>query len=257
MSQIIKYGNTILPGINKAGDLKPDADGYYTVVLGALGVDNSIGETYVDTPVSRATFAVGSVLQRRLARGLLRGEWGHPKASDSPSKAAFEYRIRQLDEDRICCHYKEIWLDTISHEGRKVLGILGKVRPSGPFGPALKDMLDNPHENVTFSGRYWSNLGHGSRGELTREIHTAGTWDFVTEPGIASAMKYNSPSLESMKVVDDSSFEITSTMIQRAIQHEKENHHEALSVESSGGLSATTFARHFEIKRSLPASLNW
>ena len=46
MSQRATFSCTSLMGTNKAGVLKPDENGYYTVVLGALDVYNSAGDFY-------------------------------------------------------------------------------------------------------------------------------------------------------------------------------------------------------------------
>lgn len=228
MAERILFGNTVLKGINKGGVLKPDEQGYFTVVLGALGVQNSAGELYVDSTIARQTFESNGTLMRRINQGLLRGEWGHPDPSDFPNFMMFERRVRAIKEDRISHHISEVWLEEIEYQNKKVLGILGKVRPSGPYGKALKDALENPNENVTFSGRYYSNLSNKS-GQRCREIHTVATWDFVSEPGMETAQKYLSPTLES---VDDTVF--FREQLEEAARYESQHKELAMSMESSG-----------------------
>lgn len=212
------FANTILQGVNKAGVLKPDANGYYDVVLGALDVINSAGEKYVLTDVSRNTFSAGSALDKRVSEGLLKGEWGHPKASDYRNPLQFERRIRTIDEDRISHTISKVWLDEIEYDGKRVLGVLGKVKPCGPYGKYLQEMLDDPAQNVCFSGRFYSNLRKNPRTGITeREIHTVGTWDFVSAPGISQAKKYASPSLES------EDFNITDCMLEQAYKTERKH----------------------------------
>lgn len=240
IEQRIVYGNTILKNLGKKGILKPDTDGYYTVVLGALGVDNSAGEHYINSEVSRSTFAEGSTLHNRLGKGLLRGEWGHPKPQLYPNMRAFERRVRMIDEDRISHHIRSVWLEEVTVDGQRLLCILGEVCPSGPYGDALKKALDNPDENVTFSGRYYSNLTTRG-GQTVREIHTCGTWDFVSEPGIDSAHKYNSPSLESSEDIY-----LTQRDIMAAAETEEQHQSMAVSMES-GGLSAKNLMSDFNI----------
>jgi hypothetical protein len=231
MTDRVMFNNTILKGINKGGVLKPDDKGYYTVVLGALGVRNSAGEIYVDSQIARQTFEGNATLMRRISQGLLRGEYGHPDPADSPNFLAFESRVRKIKEDRISHHIGSVWLETIDYNNEKVLGILGKVKPAGPYGQALKDSLDNPDENVTFSGRYYSNVSMVG-GVRHREIHTVGTWDFVSEPGIECANKYASPSLESM---DDTL--IYADQMEKAVAMEARNEAAMASMESSGYLA--------------------
>jgi len=249
MSQIV-YGNTLLQGINKAGRLPCDDAGYYTLVLGALGVENSAGEVYVDTPNARATFENNSTLIRRISKGLLKGEYGHPDPSQYPSMSLFERRARQIKEERVSHHIAEIRLENIDYNGRPVLGIIGRVKPCGPYGYVLKESLDNPEENVTFSGRYFSNVSIRG-GQRQREIHTVATWDFVSEPGIDMAQKYYSPSLESQ---DDF------LLYPQQILAEAEQEAEGELAMENGGLSARDLACDLGIRRvrsNQPKSMQW
>ena len=231
MSDQVVYGNTLLNGVNKAGHLTADANGYYTVVLGALGVENSAGEVYTDTTQSRQTFEQNGTLMRRISQGLLRGEYGHPDPADHPNYMAFERRVRMIKEDRVSHHISKVWLDKVEHNGTTVMGILGKVKPSGPYGEALREALQNPEENVTFSGRYYSNVSVKG-GKRHREIHTVGTWDYVSEPGIAMASKYHSPSLES-----HGDLKLDEAMLEQAVAFEDTHRELAVSMESSGMLA--------------------
>lgn len=260
VAEKIYYGNTVLKGTQKSGELKPDGNGYYTVVLGALGVQNSVGEEYVNTAKARSTFEQNSSLMRRISQGLLRGEWGHPDPSQYPNMMLFDKRVRTIKEDRISHHISAIWLEKVEYMGMNVLGILGKIRPSGPFGPALKDALENPNENVTFSGRYFSNISKEG-GRIQREIHTVATWDFVSEPGIAQSSKYASPTLESF---GEAIFH--SAMLQAQARTEEKNRqaneeYESASLESKGEIiTADQILRDFELapkRQGKPKSMNW
>lgn len=229
-----KFANTILQGSNKKGVLKPDEDGYYTVVLGALDIINTGGERYVDTQISRNTFSAGGPLDKRIREGLLKGEWGHPKARDYPNPLAFERRIRQIDEDRTSHAISKVWLERIEYDGKQVMGVIGKIKPCGPYGQQLKEMLDDPHQNVCFSGRFYSNVRRNPRtGMVEREIHTVGTWDYVSAPGIPQAKKYASPSLES------EAFTITDNMLERAYLEERKTIDVAGGSLESGMISVT------------------
>lgn len=219
------FGNTVLNYANKGGTLKPDEHGYYTVVLGALDVFNSAGEKYTLTQVSRNTFSPGSKVDQRASEGLLKGEWGHPKPSDYPNLLLFERRVRQIHEDRISHTIRKVYLEEIEYKGKKVLGIIGELKPCGPYGGYLKEMLDDPHQNVCFSGRYYSNVSKVN-GIIRREIHTCGTWDFVCEPGVYQAKKYASPTLESEDV------ELSQAFLELAYRKELETEESSMSLES-------------------------
>lgn len=249
MSQVV-YGNTLLKGINKAGHLKPDENGYYTVVLGALGVENSVGEVYVDTPTARSTFEQNSTLMRRIQKGFLKGEYGHPDPSQYPSMSALERRARMIKEERVSHHIASVWLDHIDYGGQRVLGILGRVKPCGPYGAVLKESLDNPEENVAFSGRYFSNVSRQG-GRMLREIHTVTTWDFVSEPGVDMAQKYHSPSLEDFGSL---------SLQPEALIHEAEQEEDCELVMENGGVSARELVHDLGLRRTRqgePKSFQW
>lgn len=194
----VSYSCTALMGVNKAGTLKPDADGYYTVILGALDFDNSSGQVY-PLEDAKAVFDKASSFKRRVAAGFCRGEYGHPKREVGQTFEAWLTRIMTIEETRIAMHISDVWLDfdSVMHNGKKVVTIFGKILPSGPYGAVLKDQLDNCRENVAFSLRsitedYWE------RGKLHKAILDIACWDFVNEGGIVVAQKYKCPSLESL-----------------------------------------------------------
>ena len=91
------YQCTALMGTNKKGSLKCDADGYYNVVLGALDYYNSSGAFYAYEPAKKL-FDQSSTLQRRITKGVLRGECGHPKFQPGQSKKDFMMRVLSIEE---------------------------------------------------------------------------------------------------------------------------------------------------------------
>lgn len=199
MSQRATYGCTALMMTNKAGIIKPDADGYYELILGGLDVFNSAGAFYPLAP-AKQLFEDSSQLQRRIRGGNLRGEYGHPKFLPGMSARDFIARIMEIREENISHHIREVTIvhDVKDKDGRPTVAVIGKVKPSGPKGEALGDSLENRHENVCFSIR---SLTHDEtvNGRHVKNIRNIVTWDFVNEPGIAIATKYNAPTLESLQ----------------------------------------------------------
>lgn len=195
---------TSLVGTNKAGILVPDSNGYYEIVVGALNVFNSAGQYYVYEQ-AKNLFEKSSQLMRRVSRGVLRGEYGHPKKLPGMSNEDFARRILTIDEASTCCHHKDIWLDfdrIKDSNGKPVIAIMSKVCPSGPNGPALEKQLKNCNENACFSIRSFTD-DYWDRGVYVRVLKTIVTWDYVNEPGICHAEKYKSPSLESFNISDE------------------------------------------------------
>lgn len=199
MTDKVFYNCTALAGSNKVGILRPDVDGYYTVILGAFDFPNSAGDIYPWASAQKLFDASGALI-RRITTGQQRGEYGHPKPTPGMTNAQFITRICTIEETLVSHHIKEVWIDkeTIKGpNGRMVVAVMGKVKPCGPMGESLRAQLENPNENVAFSVR-----------SLTRDVRVAGqkfkhmttlvTWDYVNEPGISMANKYASPALESI-----------------------------------------------------------
>jgi hypothetical protein len=199
MGNSVRFACTALAGTNKVGDLKKDANGYFECVVGALNMFNSAGQFYVYEE-AKALFEGSSQLQRRVARGALRGEYGHPKMQPGQSNDSFANRVMAIYEDNVCCHHKEITVDfdrVKDSNGRPVIAIISKVLPSGPMGAVLEKSLLNKDENVCFSIRAFTD-DYREAGLTKRVLKTVVTFDYVNEPGIAVAEKFKAPALEGL-----------------------------------------------------------
>lgn len=195
----IRFGCTSLLGTNKVGELKKNDDGYYEMIVGALNMFNSAGQFYVYEQ-AKHLFESSSQLMRRVKRGALRGEYGHPKRLPGQSMDAFANRVLTIHEENVCCHFAELWLDfdrVKDESGRPVIAIMAMVAPSGPFGGVLERTLQNKRENACFSIRSFTDDDVDRMGIVRRVLKTVVTFDYVNEPGIAVAEKYKSPALES------------------------------------------------------------
>lgn len=195
----VHYGCTALLGTNKAGVLKPDANGRYDMVLGALEYPNSVGDIYT-LKSAQEFFKQGSSLLRRIENGQLRAELGHPKFLPGMSEQDYLQRIMTIEESMVCAHISDV---TISMDkvkcpktGRTIIAFIGKVKPDGPYGHVLKERLEDPKQNVAFSVRSLTlnrQVGFRQHKDFTQIV----TWDYVNEPGLAPANKYSVPTLES------------------------------------------------------------
>jgi hypothetical protein len=195
----VRFACTSLAGVNKAGVLKKDEQGYYEVVVGALNVYNSAGQYYVYEG-AKDLFQSSHQFMRRVQRGALRGEYGHPKKQPGMRDVDFVNRVMTIWEDQVSHHFREVFLDfdrVKDADGRPVIAIIAWVKPSGPFGSALEKSLENPNENVCFSIRAFTD--DQRQGLLVkRTLRTIVTWDYVNEPGIAVAEKFKAPALEDL-----------------------------------------------------------
>lgn len=198
----IRFACTSLVGTNKAGIVTPDKDGYFTQVLGGLNILNSAGMHYDATSEVVDLFTNKSaVFQRRIARGVLKAEVGHPKPTPNMSEDAYFERLLTIEDKNVCAHISEVWLDDKSFKGKDgtpIIAIMGKVTGSGPHGAMMDKALNNPKENVCFSIRSFTEDKYMA-GRTHRAIRNVVTFDYVVEPGIAIAEKFQNPSLESLQ----------------------------------------------------------
>lgn len=214
----VKFSCTSLAGVNKVGNLKKNAKGYYPMVVGALNVFNSAGQLYVYEQ-AKELFMASSQLMRRVQRGALRGEYGHPKMVPGMTNEQFANRVLSIYEENTCCHHANITLDfenVKGADGRPVIAIISDVCPSGPQGGALERSLNNPEENVCFSIRAFTD-DFRDGGIIKRVLKTIVTWDLVNEPGIAVAEKWLAPALESMSEASFSRGEMERAVRQPAL----------------------------------------
>lgn len=231
MFNAVSFQCTALKGQNKAGLIKPDPTGYRTVVLGALDIFNSAGQfyTYED---AKSLFTESSTFMRKVQQGALRGEHGHPKPWPGMTNDAWCSRILDVYEDRVCVHIRKVWLDfdkVKDRDGKKVIAIMGEVKPAGELGHILEQSFNNPDENVAFSIRCFTDVDR-KMGRTNKAIRHIVTWDHVLEPGIHVADKYYSPALESNHVKVELENTFTRGQLERAFQAD---HQVGVSTESA------------------------
>ncbi len=253
----VRFTCTALQNSGKKGLLQKDAEGYYSSVLGGLNVFNSAGEFYTAEGV-RQLFADSGLLQKRIKQGRLRGEWGHPKQKPGESDSAFINRIFLINEEKIACHFKEIWLDDTNVKndaGQPVIAIMGKFCPSGPYADSLERSLANPNENISFSIRAFTD-DQRIRGVNNRYLKTIVTWDVVNCPGISIAEKWKSPSLESLAVSDVFERTLSRGELERSVRSASMA---GVAQESAVMNAQELFASMGWIDRSnrTPAFMNW
>lgn len=260
-AQSALFGSTALIGLNKKGILKPDAEGYYELTVGAFNIHNNAG-VYYPLGVAKALFEESASLMRRVRAATLRGEYGHPRR-ENMNPAQFTKRLNEIYEDRVCCHFGDIRLDQVNYKSKSgfpQIATIAKLKPSGPFGPSLQGHLDNPKEEVCFSVRAAA-MQEIIGGQENRCITDIVTWDYVNEGGIGIARKYFSMALESIDggMVPFDQTIITPTVLQLA----------ADSAIVNMGLESNDAQRLLDLQRNLgwgrpkgvnfpsPATLAW
>ena len=196
------YRCTALVGVNKKGIVKADPDGYYDVILGAFDYYNTNGAFYAFEPAKKL-LEESSILMRRVRKGVLHGERGHPKQLPGMSEDAFIRRALAIDETNISHHIKDIEIDSenvVDKSGKKIIAVRGRIKPFGPGGADLAASLENPHQNTCFSIRSFTTDVHEGLLHVKNVIEII-TWDWVVEPGLAIANKFDFPSMEDFSPV--------------------------------------------------------
>jgi hypothetical protein len=188
-----------LKGSNKLGIIKPDKDGCYTQVIGGLNAYNSGGSFY-ELEAGLQFFQAQSSFQRKIGRGVLRAETGHPKKTPGMKEYEYGERILRIEETLVCGTWRKIWLsnaDLRDEQGRRIVPIMGTIYPSGPYRDMLVHAFQSPGEQVCFSIRSFTNDIPRGDGTFIKKLLQIVTFDYVNEPGIWSAEKLLSPNLES------------------------------------------------------------
>ncbi len=194
----VRFTCTSLKGTSLKGILPPDENGYRLMPIGGLNILNSAGQYYT-AEGAKELFLTSSAFQRRVRSGKLRSELGHPVQQPGQSNDSYLQRVMTIYEPNVCAHIASVELDFDNFRGPEgpIVAIMGRVIPSGPHAAALERSFNNPEENVCFSIRAFTKDYQSNR-MTHRILKNIITFDYVNEPGIRIAEKYQSPALESL-----------------------------------------------------------
>lgn len=252
----VKFSCTQLANTGKQGILIPDTNGYYTMPVGGLNVFNSAGQFYTATG-AKELFESSSQLMRRVKRGALRGEVGHPKMMPGQSEDDYLMRILTIDDENVCAHFAELWLDFDHYKdlnGKPMIAIMAKVAPSGKHGGFLEKQFRNKLENVCFSIRSLTEDTY-KKGIWERTIRNVITFDYVNEPGIHIAEKYKSTALENFGLESIIDKPVTKNQLKRAINTMQSN---GIGMESISLTPQELFASlGWSLENEKPLSSKW
>ena len=211
---VLSYKSDFLETSGKQGKLQQDPDGYYDFQAGAFDAYNSAGAFYPLGPAQQF-FEDASDFQRRIKSGRLYGEMDHPIMLPGMSREQFLMRIMRIEHKFTSHHIREAYLT--NEEGFKNKD--GQVMTMThlrlkPTNERLGISLDNPHENTAMSIRSITiDRFDPRRGCMMKNMKMPVTWDWIPEPGIAEAGKYDHPGLESLNpnltLNQDVAFEFT------------------------------------------------
>ncbi len=241
---------TKLTMLNKEGIIKPDDDGYYTLILGGMNVFNNSGTHCYVADGARELFAPGSILMRRVKNGALRAEVDHPTRLPGETMQAFEERYITVNTNNVCAHIADLWLDENfgknhpKYDNPHLVAIMGKVKPVPPKGDVLKEQLENRRQNCCFSIRAFSRekIVEGRKIRILEDVFA---FDLVNEGGILLASKWDSPATESIDNrfinAEDNIMPITKEVLERVMYGEASH----MTSESTRELASYALGKYF------------
>lgn len=168
--------------------LTPDANGAYTICIGAIDIPTRNDIWYDTESLLSCMNDTSSRFNICLKDGCLAGEWGHPVVKTREDMD----RLIRIDESKVSHYFHKIWIDTdhpvtikdrsgVSYTGYP---IMAKVKPYGPYGRYLEDSLRDPCHNTSFSIRSVCIRGSGPNPRFEyRHVKILVTWDAVHAPG--------------------------------------------------------------------------
>jgi len=206
--QTLTFENTLLAGSGKRGVLKPmDDSGYYMMNAGKLNAPLRLGHAYAVNDYVMECMDPNSDLMRRVARGEVYAELGHPQpfylervngmVVRTPITEAFEWvmRLRTIVMDNVCLHIRRIHFDMMGGRYDPVM-MRAEIIPFGTHKQLAQDSLTNPDINTALSMR--TVTAPQKMGDKTRFIEYFCNFDLVFEPGAAEACKHLTAGLEDL-----------------------------------------------------------
>jgi len=186
-------GNRPLTTETKA--FKPDKDGYYEITVGNGNKFSLDGSYFKAEGAINILKDKNSSINKLLSSGYLKGELGHPKKGLNESDKAFNHRNTIIREDNVSHFIKEVSaIETNVNENfggfGNIVDFVVKLKPAGPHGPALKEALEDPDQNVAFSVRAFSVRSYIGNTIVYDNVAII-TWDWVGNPGMAVANKWD------------------------------------------------------------------
>lgn len=189
------YGQTIRA-------LKPDDQGAYEVVVGAVGCPTRNDVIYETDSLVSAMSDPNSRFNICLKDGNLAGEYGHPVINTKEDMP----RLMRIDEHYISHYFTKIWIDDttpLNIGGCEGFPIRAKVVPTGPYGEILRKQLEDPCHNTSFSIRSLCLPSSGPNPKFEyRKVQIIVTFDTVAAPGYQVASKRYVSGSESFNEID-------------------------------------------------------
>lgn len=186
--------------------LKPDKDGYYTKIVGAVNTFNSRGEYYVGDNIDNF-FGKGSSFVAQVKDVGLESEVEHPEFKEGMTLSKYIERNLVIDKNNVCALIKDIWISRENWKEKNATNnlilIYAKLKPYGKRSDFLQNKLSNKI-NVAHSIRSIT-MDNRTSFPYKKRLKKIITFDTVERPGIQYAdvnhtMKFSNESESSVTI---------------------------------------------------------
>lgn len=207
MSRIVTFENTLLKNNGNRGILKPMEPGgdYYLLNGGGFNLPNEGGVSYAWNPYLNECVGENSDWNRRITRGQVHCEVGHPPTyyfqyvngqivrTQITDILEWMHRLRFIDLKQTCGFIRRCNWEFTGGQ-RDPIYVTIEVRALGPFAEILSESLKDPDVNTSFSMRTVTRPQ--KMGDTVRQVEFLSTFDLVPEPGMTRACKHMTAGLE-------------------------------------------------------------
>lgn len=166
---ILKVVNSL-----KENKVEPDENGFYKFALGTIDDRESLD----------SFFNEDSKFIKSVRSGLVYGELGQPKKSETEDFMTALKRYRTVDMEHACCQIKDVWLDKVFKSPAEeqvypyITTIMGLIKPTDTKnGNYLSDAILN-EADISFYPRAMMTAGI-VKGNMVQKLSEIITFDVV------------------------------------------------------------------------------
>lgn len=186
---------TIYPK-GRVGVIKPDERGVYRGLPMMMLGEITQQKTYYDPEsVIKQITSPDTTFNKIFTNQKLMGEYGHPTFYDLNSDTDKLQRLCTVDESKASHLFTSLYTDQPASDGSIV--VRADIKPTGPYGAVLKDSLDDPIVNTSFSLRAFVDTNVRPDGVKYRTVKSLTTFDAVGASGFKNSDKGHALALES------------------------------------------------------------
>ena len=177
-------------------------DGWYHVILGGFNILNKDNIYYDLEGVQSMLEDPNHLICQRLKAGSLYGEMGHPIITPGMTGDQIISNNLKISDERVSHVIRKLEFIPVDNKQKMnpfnstIYVVTAWIKPTGPCGHLLKESLDDPYQNTSFSIRSLVRNELGTNGYTVRKMLVLITWDWVREPGIRIADKNNAVSFK-------------------------------------------------------------